>query len=101
MTSKHSSLRYLALAFALVALAIPSAASAYPATQPAGVHYSSSLNSQPTQVASAPSSTESAFSWSDAAIGAGFAVALIAIAGGTVVLVKGMRADRTRFQVTS
>ncbi len=97
--TKHRWTGLVALSLTVVALALPSAATAAPAEQflgsaPAPVETSS---------ASAPtvSSADSGFSWGDAALGAGAVLAVVTLSVGGALMLRSARAERREVRLTS
>jgi uncharacterized protein YwlG (UPF0340 family) len=97
MTSKRKLFKLLGLSLVVLALAIPSVASAQPVGETLGT-YQSGPAVDPVVIESASSS--SGFDWGDATIGAAAAIALLVIAIGGALLVRDLRADRHRIRVT-
>src|SRR5262245_65460905 len=82
---RNARLRVIALVLGVCALAIPASASAA-GPLPHGADYSSLSASPPptseaTVVSGSPSDSGDGFDWGDAALGAGAAMALIAVSG--------------------
>jgi hypothetical protein len=84
--------RVIALVLGVCALAIPATASAAPQI-PHGADYSSLSatpppTSEPTVASDSPSDSGDGFDWRDAALGAGAAMALIALSGAVLFTVR-------------
>ncbi len=100
MTSKHRLTKLFALSLTVVALAIPSVASAYPVGPTLGSYHAPPVD----PAAPAPavvSATDPGFSWEDAVVGGCIALAVLAIGAGCVLVIKAVRADRTSFRLTN
>jgi hypothetical protein len=84
--------RAIALVLGVCALAIPASASATPQIRH-GADYSSFSatpppTSEPTVASDSPSDSGDGFDWGDAALGAGAAMALIALSGAVLLTVR-------------
>ena len=97
--TKHRWTRLLALSLTVVALALPSVAAAATAEQILG----SATAPVETSSVSAPtvSSGDSGFSWGDAALGAGAALAVVTIGVGGALMLRSVRAERREVRLTS
>ena len=97
--TKHRWTRLLALSVTVAALALPSAAAAAPAEQilgPTAAPVESSSVSAPSVT-----SSDSGFSWGDGALGAGAALAVVAISVGGALMLRSVRAERREVRLTS
>lgn len=90
----------------IAALALPAAAQALPQSSSPGSQPYTAAEPQPVVATYAPvpevvvTSSDNGFSWSDAAIGASAALALMALTFGAALVVRSNRAERARFHLT-
>lgn len=100
--TKHRWTRLIALSVAVVALSLPSAAAAAQAEQILG-SATAPVETSSASVPSVPSvgSGDSGFSWGDAALGAGAALAVVTIGAGGALMLRSARAERREVRPTS
>jgi hypothetical protein len=111
MTPTQRLLKLVALSVTAVALAVPAIASASPVGPTMGSYHASEPESgyaTPNAIlgpseTTAPSVVvaDPGFSWGDAVIGAGIALSLAVIGTGSLLVVRTLRADRTRYRLTN
>jgi hypothetical protein len=115
MTRTQRLLKVVALSLTAVALAVPAVASASPVGPTMGSYHApepESGYSSPNAILGSGQTTTSprvvvaepadpGFSWGDAAVGASIALAVAAIGAGSLLVVRTLRADRTRYGLTS
>ena len=107
-------LNLVALSLTAVALAVPAIASASPvgptmgsyhAPEPESGYSSPNAVLGPAETTSPPvvvaEPADPGFSWGDAAVGASIALAVAAIGGGSLLVARTLRADRTRYGLTN
>ncbi len=98
--------KFIVLAAAVAAMVLPSAAQALPQNSTYGSHpyiagqvlpAVSTYSSEPDVVVTA---SDSGFNWSDGAIGASVALAVMLVAFGAVLVMRSNRTERARFHLT-
>jgi len=87
--TKHTVTRLIALSLTVLALAIPSVATASPAGALGTYHASEQTDSTPSSPSAA--SSDSGFNWGDAALGASAALAIVIIGAGGLVMIRSYR----------
>lgn len=95
MTPNHTVTRLIALSVTVLALAIPSVAAAAPVGPTLGTYHATE-QTDPSPSRPSVSASDSGFNWSDAALGASAALAIVIIGAGAALVLRSSRHAQTQ-----